>query len=181
MGGQRSLRSYWRNYYERTDALIWVVDSADTGRMLDCKAELQNLLKEEKLAGAALLIFANKQDLPSALAPEEIMKVSAGPPASRLGWHVCLIHHHMLGPILVRAQLEAALCIARHVLGLKPVLLDVCWSALHSVLVIVVIQLQASFQLLAMCAGAGAGAPCWPALACAGLQCRGVDWAAGRL
>ena len=79
MGGQRSLRSYWRNYYERTDALIWVVDSADTGRMLDCKAELQNLLKEEKLAGAALLIFANKQDLPSALAPEEITEVSTLP------------------------------------------------------------------------------------------------------
>ena len=75
MGGQRSLRSYWRNYYERTDALIWVVDSADTGRMLDCRAELQTLLKEEKLAGAALLIFANKQDLPSALSPEEITKV----------------------------------------------------------------------------------------------------------
>ena len=72
MGGQKTLRSYWRNYYERTDALIWVVDSADTGRMLDCKAELHSLLKEEKLAGAALLIFANKQDLPTALSPADI-------------------------------------------------------------------------------------------------------------
>ena len=28
VGGQKSLRSYWRNYFETTDGLIWVVDSA---------------------------------------------------------------------------------------------------------------------------------------------------------
>ncbi|RCN32384.1 ADP-ribosylation factor family protein [Ancylostoma caninum] len=31
VGGQKSLRSYWRNYFEQTDALIWVVDSGDQG------------------------------------------------------------------------------------------------------------------------------------------------------
>ena len=33
VGGQKMLRSYWRNYYEQTDALLWVVDSADVERM----------------------------------------------------------------------------------------------------------------------------------------------------
>ena len=33
VGGQKSLRSYWRNYYEQTDAMIWVVDSIDIRRM----------------------------------------------------------------------------------------------------------------------------------------------------
>ncbi|KAK9847955.1 hypothetical protein WJX84_006188 [Apatococcus fuscideae] len=33
VGGQKTLRSYWRNYFEQTDALIWVIDSADTLRM----------------------------------------------------------------------------------------------------------------------------------------------------
>lgn len=47
MGGQKSLRSYWRNYFESTDGLIWVVDSADRQRMQDCQRELQNLLVEE--------------------------------------------------------------------------------------------------------------------------------------
>lgn len=47
VGGQRSLRSYWRNYFESTDGLIWVVDSADRRRMEDCKAELHALLVEE--------------------------------------------------------------------------------------------------------------------------------------
>lgn len=34
VGGQRSLRAYWRNYYERTDGLVWVVDSADKFRFV---------------------------------------------------------------------------------------------------------------------------------------------------
>ncbi|XP_007462092.1 PREDICTED: ADP-ribosylation factor-like protein 2 isoform X2 [Lipotes vexillifer] len=49
VGGQKSLRSYWRNYFESTDGLIWVVDSADRQRMRDCQRELQNLLVEEAL------------------------------------------------------------------------------------------------------------------------------------
>ena len=47
IGGQTSLRSYWRNYFEQTDGLIWVVDSADRMRLRDCKAELQALLQQE--------------------------------------------------------------------------------------------------------------------------------------
>ncbi|XP_015576290.1 ADP-ribosylation factor-like protein 2 isoform X1 [Ricinus communis] len=75
VGGQRTIRSYWRNYFEQTDGLVWVVDSSDLRRLDDCKMELDNLLKEERLSGASLLIFANKQDIKGALTPEEIAKV----------------------------------------------------------------------------------------------------------
>lgn len=74
VGGQKSLRSYWRNYFESTDGLIWVVDSADRRRMDDCKEELKNLLVEERLAGATLLVLANKQDLPGSLSAKEIQE-----------------------------------------------------------------------------------------------------------
>ena len=47
VGGQKSLRSYWRNYFESTDGVIWVVDSADRRRLDDCKQELEALLLEE--------------------------------------------------------------------------------------------------------------------------------------
>lgn len=47
VGGQRTIRSYWRNYFEQTDGLVWVVDSSDLRRLDDCKMELDNLLKEE--------------------------------------------------------------------------------------------------------------------------------------
>lgn len=36
VGGQRSLRPYWRNYFEATDGLVWVVDSTDRRRLADC-------------------------------------------------------------------------------------------------------------------------------------------------
>lgn len=75
VGGQKSLRSYWRNYFECTDGLIWVVDSADKRRLQDCKNELHVLLQEERLAGATLLVFCNKQDLPGALSAEEIRDI----------------------------------------------------------------------------------------------------------
>ncbi|XP_057453641.1 ADP-ribosylation factor-like protein 2 isoform X2 [Lotus japonicus] len=69
-----SLRSYWRNYFEQTDGLVWVVDSSDLRRLDDCKMELDNLLKEERLSGSSLLILANKQDIRGALTPDEIAK-----------------------------------------------------------------------------------------------------------
>lgn len=52
-----------------------MVDSADSARLDDCRAELHSILKEERLFGATLLIFANKQDIPSALSREQIEEV----------------------------------------------------------------------------------------------------------
>ncbi|CAI5519742.1 unnamed protein product [Closterium sp. Naga37s-1] len=94
VGGQRTLRAYWRNYFERTDGLVWVVDSCDRLRLADCRDELHRVLLEEvrgggsgrwrggrggvgrgRLAGASLLVLANKQDLSGALSTEEMSKV----------------------------------------------------------------------------------------------------------
>jgi ADP-ribosylation factor-like protein 2 len=47
VGGQKTLRSFWRNYFEQTEGIIWVVDSADRRRLEDCKQELDKLLQEE--------------------------------------------------------------------------------------------------------------------------------------
>lgn len=74
IGGQKSIRPYWRNYFDNTDALIYVIDSADKGRLEETGLELQQLLDEEKLQGVPVLIFANKQDLLSALSVEEIIE-----------------------------------------------------------------------------------------------------------
>eukprot|EP01043_Picozoa_sp_COSAG02_P041884 COSAG02_NODE_3513_length_6629_cov_2.342266_5_plen_178_part_00 len=72
VGGQKTIRAYWRNYFETTEGLIWVVDSSDTLRLEDCRRELHKLLGEERLAGASLLIFANKQDLDGAYTSAQI-------------------------------------------------------------------------------------------------------------
>jgi GTPase SAR1 family protein len=44
-----------------TNAIIFVVDSADTERLSTACEELHQMLQEEELRDAALLIFANKQ------------------------------------------------------------------------------------------------------------------------
>ena len=75
VGGQTTIRSYWRNYFEQTDGLIWVVDSGDKLRLESCRDELQKLLQQEKLAGATLMVFCNKQDVAGALSPKEIRDV----------------------------------------------------------------------------------------------------------
>ncbi len=90
VGGQKTIRSYWRNYFEQTDGLVWVVDSADRRRLRDCREELAALLSQEKLAGASLLIFANKQDLAGALRSEEIAETLGlhGEAFSRRHWAI---------------------------------------------------------------------------------------------
>ncbi|KAI9572428.1 ADP-ribosylation factor-like protein [Boletus coccyginus] len=75
VGGQRTLRPYWRNYFEQTDAIVWVVDSGDRMRIQDCKEELHNLLLEDRLSGASLLVFANKQDIQGSMGDEEIREL----------------------------------------------------------------------------------------------------------
>eukprot|EP01111_Echinosteliopsis_oligospora_P010037 TRINITY_DN3047_c0_g1_i2.p1 TRINITY_DN3047_c0_g1~~TRINITY_DN3047_c0_g1_i2.p1 ORF type:complete len:179 (-),score=43.18 TRINITY_DN3047_c0_g1_i2:64-600(-) len=72
IGGQKSIRPYWRNYFKDTDALIFVIDSSDRRRLEESGIELEELLKEEKLANIPLLVFANKQDLINALPSAEI-------------------------------------------------------------------------------------------------------------
>ncbi|KAJ6731621.1 ADP-RIBOSYLATION FACTOR 1 [Salix purpurea] len=82
LGGQTSIRPYWRCYFPNTQAIIYVVDSSDTDRLMIAKDEFHAILeelkvfcvlnlykwyKEEELRGAIVLIFANKQDLPGAL------------------------------------------------------------------------------------------------------------------
>lgn len=75
VGGQRTLRPYWRNYFEETEGLVWVVDSTDEGRLEACRDELHALLGEEKLAGASLVVFANKQDVPDSISTERIADI----------------------------------------------------------------------------------------------------------
>ncbi|XP_048844259.1 ADP-ribosylation factor-like protein 3 [Brienomyrus brachyistius] len=72
IGGQRKIRPYWRNYFENTDVLIYVIDSADRKRFEETGQELAELLDEEKLSGVPVLIFANKQDLLTAAPASEI-------------------------------------------------------------------------------------------------------------
>ena len=72
LGGQTSIRPYWRCYYPNTDAIIFVVDSVDSDRFVTARSELMAMLQEEDLKDAVLLIFANKQDMEGSKGAAEI-------------------------------------------------------------------------------------------------------------
>ena len=72
MGGQTSIRPYWRCYYANTAAVIFVVDSTDIERLNTASEELTAMLNEDELRNAGLLVFANKQDQPGAKGAGEI-------------------------------------------------------------------------------------------------------------
>ncbi|CAG8526700.1 6261_t:CDS:2 [Gigaspora rosea] len=52
--------------------VIYVVDSIDRDRLSTSKEELHAMLDEEELREAALLVFANKQDMVGALTSAEV-------------------------------------------------------------------------------------------------------------
>lgn len=74
VGGQDKIRPLWRHYFQNTQGVIFVVDSGDRERLSLVKEELEKMLAEDELRSAALLVLANKQDLPYALSKNEIVE-----------------------------------------------------------------------------------------------------------
>ncbi|XP_074602520.1 ADP-ribosylation factor-like protein 3 [Brevipalpus obovatus] len=88
IGGQRKIRPYWRNYFENTDALLYVIDSSDKKRFEETSVELVELLKEEKLREVPLLVFANKQDLYNSAPASEIAEGLSLPAIRDRPWQI---------------------------------------------------------------------------------------------
>lgn len=67
----------WGTYFSRTEALIVVVDSADVGRLGDAAYELRCMLNKNEIHDAfqdvPILLFANKQDVPGAKTPVDVL------------------------------------------------------------------------------------------------------------
>ena len=61
VGGQDKIRRLWRHYYMNTHALIFVVDCNDRDRVDEARQELTQMLHDEEMKDAVLLVFANKQ------------------------------------------------------------------------------------------------------------------------
>ena len=72
LGGQDNLRSNWDVYYQNAQAVIYVIDSADDSQLMNSKVEFFNLLVNNDLANASILILANKCDLPTAKTTAEL-------------------------------------------------------------------------------------------------------------
>ena len=76
LGGQKSIRKFWENYYQKeNDCIIYVIDSSDQERIEETGKELYNILQQNELTGVPMVIYANKQDLNMALSAEEIIDI----------------------------------------------------------------------------------------------------------
>jgi len=71
-GGPDKIRPLWRQYFQNTEGLIFVVYTNDRDRVGEAAEELSKMLREDELRDAKLLVFANKQDLPNAMSVAEV-------------------------------------------------------------------------------------------------------------
>jgi ADP-ribosylation factor protein 1 len=88
VGGQTTIRPLWRHYYQGSSAVVFVVDSADTERLDEARETLQNVLADDSLRKACLLVFANKQDLPKAMTVAELADGLGLTSTYNRQWHV---------------------------------------------------------------------------------------------
>ena len=72
VGGKEEIKVSWKQYYQNTDGLIFVVDSNDQDRIEDAAEELKKMLAEEELKDCPVLVYANKQDINNVLCPREV-------------------------------------------------------------------------------------------------------------
>ncbi|GAQ83255.1 GTP-binding ADP-ribosylation factor [Klebsormidium nitens] len=72
VGGQHRIRQLWNHYFQGSQGLIFVVDSQDRARVQEAREELHSILNADEMRNVAVLVFANKQDLPTAMNVAEL-------------------------------------------------------------------------------------------------------------
>lgn len=74
LGGQPKYRNGWERYCRDANAIVYIVDSADTASVDESAQELRTLLDNPSLEGIALLVLGNKSDLPEHLDVDELIE-----------------------------------------------------------------------------------------------------------
>ncbi|RHY27704.1 hypothetical protein DYB32_006599 [Aphanomyces invadans] len=85
LSGHEKIRCH---YYSNTHALVYVVDANDRDRMAEAKSELHNALAHEALKNVWVLVFANKQDLPTAMTTDAVAATMDMHKLPHKRWHV---------------------------------------------------------------------------------------------
>jgi len=73
LGGQKELQLLWDKYFLDAHGIIWVVDSSDRDRLGESISAFDNIIKNKLLDNLPLLFVLNKQDIPNAMKPNEII------------------------------------------------------------------------------------------------------------
>ena len=118
LGGAKETRSFWRFYYEGSQGIIFVFDStSDALRVEEAREDLHRLLTEHELWDAPLLVMANKQDEPRAMAPREITEKLQLYSLANRNWCVQAPMQAQCRPMAVRGRLPRRLTVTRPLRG----------------------------------------------------------------
>jgi small GTP-binding protein len=88
IGGQDKIRPLYRHYFEKTDGLLFVVDSSDRDRLQEARNELFGIITNESMTSVPFVVIANKSDLPMALKPSELIEQLSLHSISRRRWYI---------------------------------------------------------------------------------------------
>ncbi|MBN3297167.1 AR13B protein, partial [Amia calva] len=74
LGGGKSIRDIWQNYYAESHGVVFLVDSSDVERMCETRDNLAEVLRHPRIAGKPVLVLGNKQDRDGALYEGELVE-----------------------------------------------------------------------------------------------------------
>ncbi|XP_042588214.1 ADP-ribosylation factor-like protein 15 isoform X1 [Cyprinus carpio] len=84
LGGADSIKKYWSRYYQGSQGVVFVLDSASSEEDLEvARMELHSALQHPQLCTLPFLILANQQDKPAARSVQEIKKYFELEPLAR--------------------------------------------------------------------------------------------------
>ncbi|XP_067841857.1 ADP-ribosylation factor-like protein 15 isoform X2 [Heptranchias perlo] len=84
LGGADNIRKYWSRYYQGSQGVVFVLDSASSEDDLEtARNELHSALQHPQLCTMPFLILANHQDKPAARSLQEIKKYFELEPLAR--------------------------------------------------------------------------------------------------
>ena len=72
-GGDKA-RPLWSRYFSGCDGLVFVVDGTDESRFNEAAEELNWVLRSDEVTGVPLAVLVNKQDLPNATNPSQLIR-----------------------------------------------------------------------------------------------------------
>ncbi|XP_042187165.1 ADP-ribosylation factor-like protein 15a isoform X2 [Oncorhynchus tshawytscha] len=84
LGGAENIKKYWSRYYQGSQGVVFVLDSASSDEELEsARNELHSALQHPQLCTLPFLILANHQDKPAARPPNQIKKYFELEPLAR--------------------------------------------------------------------------------------------------
>ncbi|PAA72295.1 hypothetical protein BOX15_Mlig019960g2 [Macrostomum lignano] len=88
VGGQERIRALWRHYYQNSEGLLFIVDSADRERFAEARQELLGVLEADEMRRVPVVVVANKQDLPHAVSVSELAGALGLHKLTGRQWHI---------------------------------------------------------------------------------------------